>query len=75
MIRGGYGIFYEVESSGNRVNHNMVPYTLSETVFNDGLRTMATFFVGRPIGGATRVVTSTISTPRNIQFGLTPAPD
>jgi len=53
VIRGGYGIFYEVESSGNRVNHNMVPYTLSETVFNDGLRTMATFFQGRPIGGAT----------------------
>lgn len=53
VIRGGYGIFYEVESSGNRVNHNMVPYTLSETVFNDGLRTMASFFVGRPIGGAT----------------------
>src|SRR6202011_1014174 len=25
----------------------------SETVFNDGVRTMATFFVGRPIGGAT----------------------
>jgi hypothetical protein len=53
VIRGGYGIFYEVESSGNRVNHNMVPYTLSETVFNDGLRTMANFFAGRPIGGAT----------------------
>jgi hypothetical protein len=53
VIRGGYGIFYEVESSGNRVNHNMVPYTLSETVFNDGLRTMATFFAGRPIGAAT----------------------
>ena len=53
VIRGGYGIFYEVESSGNRVNHNMVPYTLSETVFNDGLRTMANFFTGRPIGGAT----------------------
>jgi hypothetical protein len=53
VIRGGYGIFYEVESSGNRVNHNMVPYTLSETVFNDGLRTMANFFVGRPIGGST----------------------
>jgi hypothetical protein len=53
VIRGGYGIFYEVEGSGNRVNHNMVPYTLSETVFNDGLRTMANFFTGRPIGGAT----------------------
>lgn len=53
VLRGGYGIFYEVESSGNRVNHNMVPYQLSETVFNDGLRTMANYFTGRPIGGAT----------------------
>ena len=53
VLRGGYGIFYEVESSGNRVNHNMVPYQLSETVFNDGQRTMANFFTGRPIGGAT----------------------
>jgi hypothetical protein len=53
VVRGGYGIFYEVESSGNRVNHNMVPYALNETVFNDGLRTMANFFVGRPIGGST----------------------
>ena len=52
VIRGGYGIFYEVESSGNRVNRNMVPYTLNENVFNDGLRTMANFFSGRPIGGA-----------------------
>jgi hypothetical protein len=50
VLRGGYGIFYEVESSGNRVNHNMVPYTLSETVFNDGTHTMANFFVGHPIG-------------------------
>jgi hypothetical protein len=53
VVRGGYGIFYEVESSGNRVNHNMVPYQLNETVFNDGQRTMANYFTGRPIGGAT----------------------
>lgn len=52
VIRGGYGIFYEVESSGNRVNHFMVPYQLSETVFNDGGRTMANYFTGRPIGSA-----------------------
>ena len=57
VLRGGYGIFYEVESSVNRVNHNMVPYTLNETVFNDGLRNMATFFVGRPIGGASTAAT------------------
>jgi hypothetical protein len=59
VVRGGYGIFYEVESSTNRVNHNMVPYTLSETVFNDGLRTMANFFIGRPIGGATTAASLT----------------
>ncbi len=53
VLRGGYGIFYEVESSGNRVNHNMVPYQLNETVFNDGGRTFANYFTGRPIGGAT----------------------
>ena len=52
VLRGGYGIFYEVESSTYRVNHNMVPYTLSETDFNNNLSTMANFFVGRPIGGA-----------------------
>ena len=54
VLRGGYGVFYEVESSTNRVNHNMVPYQLNETVFNDTtLRTFANFFSGRPIGGAT----------------------
>jgi hypothetical protein len=57
VIRGGYGIFYEVESSTNRVNHFMVPYQLNETVFNAvapmPYRTMANFFVGRPIGAST----------------------
>ena len=68
VIRGGYGIFYEVEGGSNRINHNMVPYTLSETVFNDGLRTMATFFVGRPIGGATTAPTLTGGYP-NMPMG------
>jgi hypothetical protein len=53
VVRGGYGIFYEPESSGNRVNHNMVPYQLNETVFNtNGTRTIANYFVGEPIGSA-----------------------
>jgi hypothetical protein len=52
VIRGGYGIFYEIEGGSNRVNHNMVPYQLNETVFNDGTRTFANYFVGRPIGGS-----------------------
>ena len=72
VIRGGYGIFYEVESSGNRVNHNMVPYTLSETVFNDGLRTMANFFAGRPIGGATTAPSLTGGYPEYAD-GIRPA--
>ena len=52
VLRGGYGIFYEVEGGSNRINHNMVPYQLNETVFNDGTRTIANYFAGRPIGSA-----------------------
>lgn len=53
VVRGGYGIFYEPESSTNRVNHSMVPYQLNETVFNtNGTRTLANFFVGQPLGSA-----------------------
>jgi hypothetical protein len=53
VIRGGYGIFYEPESSNNRVNHNMAPYLLLETVFNTaGTRTMANYFQGQQLGAA-----------------------
>jgi hypothetical protein len=53
VIRGGYGIFYEPESSNNRVNHNMIPYLLSETVLNTGgVRTMANYFLGEALGSA-----------------------
>jgi hypothetical protein len=54
VVRGGYGIFYEMENTDGRVNLNMVPFKLDETVFNDrGVvpdRGMADFFLGRPIG-------------------------
>jgi hypothetical protein len=51
VIRGGYGIFYEPESSNNRVNHNILPYLLSETVFNTGgTRTMSNYFLGEALG-------------------------
>jgi hypothetical protein len=53
VVRAGYGIFYEPESSTNRVNHNMVPYLLSETVLNTGgVRTMANYFLGNALGSA-----------------------
>jgi hypothetical protein len=49
VVRGGYGLFYEQESSGGRVNNNMVPFRLDQTAFNDQsppVRTMADFFLG-----------------------------
>jgi hypothetical protein len=53
VIRGGYGIFYEPESSNNRVNHNMVPYLLLETVFNTGnVRNMGNYFLGQQLGAS-----------------------
>jgi hypothetical protein len=49
VVRGGYGLFYEQESSGDRVNNNMVPFRLDQTAFNDQtppVRTIADFFLG-----------------------------
>jgi hypothetical protein len=54
VVRGGYGIFYETENTDGRVNLNMVPFKLDETVFNDRgttpQRSMTDFFLGIPIG-------------------------
>lgn len=49
VLRGGYGIFYESEGSDGRVNNNIVPFKLDQTVFNDVTppnRTMADPFLG-----------------------------
>lgn len=49
VVRGGYGIFYEAESSADRVNNNFVPFRLDQIVFNDQpipVRTMADPFLG-----------------------------
>jgi hypothetical protein len=49
VVRGGYGIFYEAESSTDRVNNFMIPFKLDQTVFNDQAipaRTMADPFLG-----------------------------
>ncbi len=54
VFRGGYGVFYEMESSGNRVNLNMIPFRFSETVNATANaipnRTLANYFLGRPLG-------------------------
>lgn len=56
VLRGGYGIFYEMENTDGRVNRNMPPYLLSETIFASANtvpnRTLGNFFLGRPLGSA-----------------------
>ncbi len=59
VIRGGYGLFYEQESSADRVNNNVPPFRLDQTAFNDQtppVRTMGDFFLG------TRLVNSAAPT-------------
>ena len=54
VIRGGYGIFYEGESTSDRVNLNMPPFNLSDSALNDRgvvpIRTLADFYLGAPLG-------------------------
>lgn len=54
VIRGVYGIFYEGESTSDRVNLNMPPFNLTDSALNDrGVipnRTLADFYLGAPLG-------------------------
>jgi hypothetical protein len=56
VLRGGYGIFYEMENTDGRVNRNSLPFLLSETVFNTANtipnRTLGNFFLGQSLGSA-----------------------
>jgi hypothetical protein len=61
VIRGGFGIFYEPEGTGGRVNRNILPFLLSETVNQtanlvpgpgSSYRTTANFFQGSQLGSA-----------------------
>jgi len=56
VIRGGFGIFYEPEGTSGRVNRNILPFLLSETVNQtQGVvptRTTANFFLGSQLGSA-----------------------
>jgi|CZKL01.1.fsa_nt_gi hypothetical protein len=56
VIRGGFGMFYEPEGTGGRVNLNMLPFRLNETVNQTQnvvpTRTLADFFLGTPLGSA-----------------------
>jgi hypothetical protein len=57
VVRGGFGMFYEPEGTSGRVNHNILPYLLSETVNQTAgvtpTRTLANFFLGSQLGSST----------------------
>jgi hypothetical protein len=56
VIRGGYGMYYEPEGSGGRVNRNILPFLLLETVNQTANvvpnRSTANFFLGSLLGSA-----------------------
>ncbi len=56
VIRGGFGMFYEPETSGGRVNLNMLPFRLNELVNQTQnvvpTRTLANYFLGTALGSA-----------------------
>lgn len=56
VIRGGFGMFYEPETSGGRINLNMLPFRLAETVNQTQnvvpTRTLSNFFLGTALGSA-----------------------
>jgi hypothetical protein len=56
VVRGGFGIFYEPEGTSGRVNRNILPFLLSETVNQTAnivpARTTANFFLGSQLGSA-----------------------
>jgi hypothetical protein len=60
VVRAGFGMFYEPEGTSGRVNLNILPYRLAETINQTQnvtpTRTLANFFLGTPLG-------STASTP------------
>ncbi len=72
VIRGGYGMFYEPEGTSGRVNHNILPFLLSETVNQTANvvpnRTLADYFQGSLLGSTT-TNPSMNPTPTHLQMG------
>jgi len=56
VVRGGFGMFYEPEGSGGRVNLNMLPFRLNEVVNQTQnvvpTRNLGNFFLGTALGSA-----------------------
>lgn len=79
VIRSGFGIFYEPEGTGGRVNLNMLPFRLNETQNQTQnarpTRNLANYFLGSPLGSAltnpSLVPTRThLSVGQNIHYSL-----
>lgn len=56
VVRGGFGMYYEPEGTSGRVNRNILPFLLSETVNQTANvvpnRTFSNFFLGAQLGSA-----------------------
>jgi hypothetical protein len=56
VVRAGFGMFYEPEGTSGRVNLNILPYRLAETINQTQnvtpTRSMANFFLGTALGSA-----------------------
>ena len=56
VIRTGFGMFYEPEGTSGRVNLNILPYRLAETINQTQnvtpTRTLANYFLGSALGSA-----------------------
>ncbi len=72
VVRGGYGMYYEPEGTSGRVNHNILPFLLSETVNQTAnvapTRTIANYFLGSLLGSTT-TNPSMNPTPTHMQMG------
>jgi hypothetical protein len=57
VVRAGFGMFYEPEGTSGRVNLNILPYRLAETINQTQnvtpTRTLANYFLGSALGSAT----------------------
>lgn len=57
VVRGGYGMYYEPEGTSGRVNYNILPFLLAETVNQTAnvvpTRTIGDFFLGSALGSTT----------------------
>jgi Carboxypeptidase regulatory-like domain len=72
VVRGGFGMFYEPEGTSGRVNHNILPFLLGETVNQTANvvpnRTLANYFLGAVLGSSTSNP-SMNPTPTHLQMG------